>query len=159
MVSNSLESAHAAIVELVEDFAAGEAHYLSPDYSEAQVRVSFINKFWMALGWDVQHDDQKNPYVQEVKVEDPQKILGSQLPLDVQAVRDAMVATGPGASTLVQTATKKLADTLGDIADDANKTTAATEADLASTTLPAVKQRVSATHCSTVPGNLVRSKV
>ena len=77
MVLTSLESAHAAVVALVEDFAANEAHYLSPGYSEAQTRVSFIDKFWMALGWDVHHEHQKNPYAQEVKVEDPQKIDGS----------------------------------------------------------------------------------
>ena len=77
MVHHSLESAHAAVVGLVEDFAANEAHYLSPGYSEAQARVSFIDKFWTALGWDVHHEQQKNPYAQEVKVEDPQKIEGS----------------------------------------------------------------------------------
>ena len=78
MVCDSLESAHAAVVQLVNDFAENEAHYLSSTYSEAQVRLSFINKLWMALGWDVTHQQQKNPYAQEVKVEDPQKILGSQ---------------------------------------------------------------------------------
>ena len=78
MVCTSLESAHAAVVDLVNDFAASEAHYLSSGYSEAQARVSFIDKLWMALGWDVHHEHQKNPYAQEVKVEDPQKIAGSQ---------------------------------------------------------------------------------
>jgi len=78
MVSTSLETAHAAVVELVHDFAAGEAHYLSPGYSEAQARISYIDKLWQALGWDVTHQHQKNPYAQEVKVENPQKIAGSQ---------------------------------------------------------------------------------
>lgn len=78
MVSTSLESAHAAVVELVTDFAAAEDHYLSPGYSEAQARVRFIDKLWRALGWDVHHEHQKNPYAQEVKVEDPPKIAGSQ---------------------------------------------------------------------------------
>ena len=77
MVCTSLETAHIAVVELVNDFAANEAHYLSPGYSEAQARVSFIDKLWMALGWDVHHEQQKNPYAQEVKVEDPQKIQGA----------------------------------------------------------------------------------
>jgi hypothetical protein len=78
MVCTSLEDAHAAVVQLVQDFADNEAHYLSPNYSEAQARLSFIDKLWQALGWDVSHELQKNPYAQEVKVEDPQKILGSQ---------------------------------------------------------------------------------
>jgi adenine-specific DNA-methyltransferase len=33
------------------------------------VRKDFIDKFFMALGWDVNHDEQTNPYEQEVKVE------------------------------------------------------------------------------------------
>ena len=78
MICNSLESAHDAVLQLIEDFAAGEDHYLSPAYSEAQVRISFIDKFWTALGWDVYHEEQKNPYAQEVRVEDPQKIAGAQ---------------------------------------------------------------------------------
>ena len=56
MVCTSLETAHAAVVQLVEDFAASEAHYLSPGYSEAQARLSFIDKLWQALGWDVTHE-------------------------------------------------------------------------------------------------------
>ena len=31
----------------------------------------FIDKFFIALGWDVNHDEQTNPYEQEVKVEPP----------------------------------------------------------------------------------------
>ena len=77
MVCTSLEAAHAAVVQLVEDFAASEAHYLFPSYSEAQARISYIDKLWQALGWDVTHEHQKNPYAQEVKVEDPQKIASS----------------------------------------------------------------------------------
>jgi hypothetical protein len=38
-------------------------------YQEAQARHEFIDKFLMALGWDVNHETQKNPYEQEVKVE------------------------------------------------------------------------------------------
>ena len=73
MPCHSLESAHAAVCQLSEN----EAHYLSPGYSEAQARISFIDKLWQSLGWDVAHQQQKNPYAQEVKVEDPQKILGA----------------------------------------------------------------------------------
>lgn len=65
----SLEAAYNTIEKLVEDFKANEKHYLSPSYSESQVRIDFIDKFLIALGWDVNHDIQKNPYEQEVKVE------------------------------------------------------------------------------------------
>ena len=63
------DSAHAAVCALIEDFAAHRDTYLSPAYSEAQARLSFIDKFWTALGWDVSHLTQKNPYEQEVRVE------------------------------------------------------------------------------------------
>ncbi len=67
--SSAFESAFQKIGELCATFAAGESHYLSPDYKEAEVRKDFIDKFLIALGWDVNHDTQKNPYEQEVKVE------------------------------------------------------------------------------------------
>ena len=38
------------------------------------VRNDFINKFFIALGWDVRHKEQTNPYEQEVKVEKPLRI-------------------------------------------------------------------------------------
>src|SRR4030095_10753103 len=65
----SIETAYLAIEKLVKDFKANENHYLSSTYSEAQARLDFIDKFLIALGWDVNHDEQKNPYEQEVKVE------------------------------------------------------------------------------------------
>ncbi|HMQ70309.1 MAG TPA: N-6 DNA methylase [Ignavibacteria bacterium] len=65
----SLESAYLKISELVNDFKNNEKHYLSSVYSEAQARIDFIDKFFIALGWDVNHDVQKNPYEQEVVVE------------------------------------------------------------------------------------------
>jgi adenine-specific DNA-methyltransferase len=33
------------------------------------VRKDFIDKFWIALGWDVYHEHQTNPYEQDVKAE------------------------------------------------------------------------------------------
>ena len=57
------------VKQLAADFKANETYFLSPEYQEAQVRLDFIDKFLMALGWDVNHETQKNPYQQEVKVE------------------------------------------------------------------------------------------
>ncbi|MCX6377666.1 MAG: type I restriction enzyme HsdR N-terminal domain-containing protein, partial [Armatimonadetes bacterium] len=54
---------------LVEAFQRNEARYKSAVYGEAEARKDFIDKFWTALGWDVNHDQQTNPYEQEVKVE------------------------------------------------------------------------------------------
>lgn len=65
----SLESAYNTIEKLVNDFKNNERHYLATDYSESQARLDFIDKLFIALGWDVNHEHQKNPYEQEVKVE------------------------------------------------------------------------------------------
>lgn len=66
---DAFEKAFAAVQSLAEDFDAQKDFYLSPKYQEQEARRDFIDKFWMALGWDVNHDTQKNPYAQEVKVE------------------------------------------------------------------------------------------
>ena len=65
----SFDEAHATVSVLANDFADHESKYLAPGYQEAEVRKDFIDKFLIALGWDVNHDIQKNPYEQEVKVE------------------------------------------------------------------------------------------
>jgi hypothetical protein len=65
----TLNEAPAIVSGLVAEFGAHERYYLSASYQEAQVRKDFIDKFLIALGWDVNHDVQKNPFRQEVKVE------------------------------------------------------------------------------------------
>lgn len=74
----NFDTAFAAITHLVNDFRANEKHFVSQSYSEADVRNDFINKFFIALGWDVRHEEQKNPYEQEVKVEKPLQIAKAQ---------------------------------------------------------------------------------
>jgi hypothetical protein len=71
MTTSAFEESFEKISRLVETFQAGEERYLSPNYQEAEVRKDFIDKFFIALGWDVNHDQQTNPYEQEVKVEPP----------------------------------------------------------------------------------------
>jgi len=66
---SQIDLAFEKIGGLVEDFQSNESVYKSAGYSEAQARMDFIDKFWIALGWDVGHDQQTNPYEQEVKVE------------------------------------------------------------------------------------------
>ncbi len=65
----TLEEAAGNISGLVRDFGANAKYYLSTSYQEAEVRKDFIDKFLIALGWDVNHEIQKNPFQQEVKVE------------------------------------------------------------------------------------------
>ncbi|MGI8786970.1 MAG: Eco57I restriction-modification methylase domain-containing protein [Pyrinomonadaceae bacterium] len=61
--------AFSLVNRLAADFEANERTYLEPKYNETQARTDFIDKFWIALGWDVNHEREKNPYQQEVKVE------------------------------------------------------------------------------------------
>lgn len=69
MATDTFKAAHERVRSLVADFRRHEAHYLSRKYQEQDVRKDFIDKFWIALGWDVNHETQKNPNEQEVKVE------------------------------------------------------------------------------------------
>lgn len=69
MSKQPFSSALSRIAELSENFKFGEQKFLESSYSEAQARLDFIDKFWIALGWDVSHEREKNPYKQEVKVE------------------------------------------------------------------------------------------
>ncbi|MBU1297617.1 MAG: type I restriction enzyme HsdR N-terminal domain-containing protein [Bacteroidetes bacterium] len=64
-----MTEAQQRIKQLVKYFKEQEAAYLSPGYQESQLRQDFLDKFFAALGWDVTHELQKNPYEQEVKIE------------------------------------------------------------------------------------------
>jgi adenine-specific DNA-methyltransferase len=68
-MKDHFEKAFSCVQSLVSSFQQGKEYFLSPAYQEAEVRKDYIDKFFIALGWDVYHDEQKNPYEQEVKVE------------------------------------------------------------------------------------------
>ncbi len=68
-MSANFEDAFERVKQLAVEFKANEDYYLSPQYQEAEARRDFIDKFLIAFGWDVNHETQKNPYEQEVKVE------------------------------------------------------------------------------------------
>lgn len=69
MPTPAFDEAFEKVGRLAATFQANETRYLRPDYQEAEARKDFIDKFLIALGWDVNHDEQTNPYEQEVKVE------------------------------------------------------------------------------------------
>jgi type I restriction-modification system DNA methylase subunit len=69
MAGNVFDEAFGKVKSLAATFKANEPRYLSAEYQEAEARKDFIDKFFIALGWDVNHDVQTNPYAQEVKVE------------------------------------------------------------------------------------------
>ncbi|MEW6355965.1 MAG: N-6 DNA methylase [Planctomycetota bacterium] len=66
---SAFDTAFKQIRDLVKSFKQNERHYKSAHYAEAHARKEFIDKFWIALGWDVNYEQQTNPYEQEVKVE------------------------------------------------------------------------------------------
>ncbi|WP_071764460.1 Eco57I restriction-modification methylase domain-containing protein [Burkholderia ubonensis] len=62
--------AHAKVCDLIDRFARyAKSKYLLPSYQEAEARKDFIDPLLKAIGWDVDHEHQHNPYEQEVKVE------------------------------------------------------------------------------------------
>lgn len=69
----SFEKAWNTVQTLAKTFAQNSSHYLSNEYQEAEVRQDFIDKFYKALGWDVGHDIQQDPYRREVRIEKPEK--------------------------------------------------------------------------------------
>jgi adenine-specific DNA-methyltransferase len=73
MNSTTLAQAFLDVQKLVIKFEKGKDHYMSPTYSESEARQDFIDDFFIALGWDVTHKHQHNPYQQEVKIERSQK--------------------------------------------------------------------------------------
>lgn len=69
MTSSSFNEAFERVQTLASIFRENQGYYFSSAYSEADARKDFIDKFWIALGWDVNHERQTNPYEQNVKVE------------------------------------------------------------------------------------------
>jgi len=69
MVRDSFDKTFEKVKNLAESFHSNKGFYLSARYQEPEVRKDFIDKFFIALGWDVNHEKQKNPFKQEVKVE------------------------------------------------------------------------------------------
>jgi type I restriction-modification system DNA methylase subunit len=74
-----IAAAHARMLELIERFERyADSRYLKPDYQEAEARKDFIDPMFKALGWDVDHERESNPYEQEVKVERGVEVARSQ---------------------------------------------------------------------------------
>lgn len=62
MTQQVFDAAFERVSKLVADFQLHEKTYLANHYGESDVRKDFIDKFWIALGWDVNHEQQTNPY-------------------------------------------------------------------------------------------------
>jgi len=75
---SSFDTAFEQVKKLIENFSVNEKMYLAKEYSEARARTDFIDKFFNALGWDVNHNEQMNPYEQEVSIEKSVNVEGRQ---------------------------------------------------------------------------------
>ncbi len=64
-IPQTFDEAFERVEEHVSIFSENESKYLSPGYSEAQARLEFIDRFWIALGWDVNREPQHDPYVHD----------------------------------------------------------------------------------------------
>ncbi len=71
------EQAHEKITELVSIFEEQHESYHRSAYDEAKTRGDFINKFFRALGWDVDNDEGYAEAYREVIPEDKLKIGGN----------------------------------------------------------------------------------
>jgi len=76
MIAQTFDEAFAQVLTLADKFQKDEKQYLETTYQEAHVRQHFLDKFFVALGWDVYHQEQSNPYEREVKIEQSVKVQG-----------------------------------------------------------------------------------
>jgi adenine-specific DNA-methyltransferase len=76
MIPRTFDEAFTQVKNLAARFQKDEKHFLDAKYQEAEVRQQFLDKFFVALGWDVYHDEHANPYEREVKIEKSVMIQG-----------------------------------------------------------------------------------
>ena len=69
--SNEESNATSLMRRKTELYFSQKGHFEGPQYSEAQVRVDFLDPLWNALGWDVANERRLLPQVREVVVEPP----------------------------------------------------------------------------------------
>ena len=76
MIARTFTDSFVEVQKLVENFHRHIDEYLKPKYQEAEVRQDFLDKFFVALGWDVYHHENQNPYEREVKIEKSVMVQG-----------------------------------------------------------------------------------
>ena len=72
------EQARAALTKLVQKFDQNYDYYKSPAYSEAQLRVDFLNPWLEAFGWDVPNHANRPLSQREIITEDRVRVAGRQ---------------------------------------------------------------------------------
>ncbi len=76
MIAKTFTDSFTEVKKLVDNFHQHIDEYLKPKYQEAEVRQDFLDKFFVALGWDVYHHENQNPYEREVKIEKSVMVQG-----------------------------------------------------------------------------------
>ena len=76
-MTSSPMTAPAEIVHLVELFKSNYDQYRSPAFTEAAVRLQFIDPFFAALGWDMYNTQEFSERYKEVVHEDKVKVSGA----------------------------------------------------------------------------------
>ena len=71
--NGAFDQSWSAVSTLAAQFSQNLPLYLSANYQEAEVRKYFLDKFFKALGWDVDHEQNNDPYKREVRIEKPEK--------------------------------------------------------------------------------------
>ena len=70
------ESSKKQIANLVDEFKANEHYFKSVSFDEENTKINFINKFFIALGWDVYNDAGVAPQYKDVEFEDTVLVSG-----------------------------------------------------------------------------------
>ena len=70
------ETSKKEIAKLVEEFKENEHIYKTVAFDEENTKINFINKFFIALGWDVYNDEGLAPQYKDVEFEDTVLIGG-----------------------------------------------------------------------------------
>jgi len=79
-MSIKCETSKDQVAALVRQFGQNRAAYLGAHYKEAHARQEFIDKLFLALGWDVYNTAQAAPDYREVVFEDSLDIEGQKRP-------------------------------------------------------------------------------
>ena len=70
------ETSKKQIAELVEEFKTNEHIYKTVAFDEENTKINFINKFFIALGWDVTNEAGAAPQFKDVEFEDTVMVGG-----------------------------------------------------------------------------------
>jgi adenine-specific DNA-methyltransferase len=76
MDKSTRDSFKEQLQQLVELFSSSEGVYKSTEYKEEHIRQDFINRFFKALGWDMDNEQNLAPQYREVIFEDRIEIEG-----------------------------------------------------------------------------------